>query len=99
MPDGSANPNAIDPFAYAWWGPLVGSLIRPVGGWLSDKLGGAVVTQWDTVVMIGSTLGVAYYIQKATASPTPEVYFTPFLILFLILFITTGIGNGSKFKS
>jgi nitrate/nitrite transporter NarK len=56
LPDGSANPNAIDPFAYAWLGPLVGSLIRPVGGWLSDKLGGAVVTQWDTVVMIGSTL-------------------------------------------
>lgn len=98
LPDGSANPNAINPFAYAWLGPLVGSLIRPVGGWLSDKLGGAIVTQWDTVVMIASALGVAYYIQKATASPTPEVYFIPFLILFLILFITTGIGNGSTFR-
>lgn len=98
LPDGSTNPNAINPFAYAWLGPLVGSLIRPVGGWLSDKLGGAVVTQWDTVVMIGSTLGVAYYIQKAGVSQTPEVYFMPFLILFLILFITTGIGNGSTFR-
>jgi NNP family nitrate/nitrite transporter-like MFS transporter len=98
LPDESPNPNAINPFAYAWLGPLVGSLIRPVGGWLSDKLGGAIVTQWDTVVMIGSALGVAYYIQKATASQTPEVYFIPFLILFLILFITTGIGNGSTFR-
>ena len=98
LPDGSANPNAINPFAYAWLGPLVGSLIRPVGGWLSDKFGGANVTHWDTIVMIGSTLGVAYYVKQASASPTPEIYFMPFLILFLILFVTTGIGNGSTFR-
>jgi NNP family nitrate/nitrite transporter-like MFS transporter len=29
---------------YAWLGPLVGALVRPVGGWLADKLGGARVT-------------------------------------------------------
>lgn len=98
LPDGTVNPNAINPFAYAWLGPLVGSLIRPIGGWLSDKLGGANVTHWDTIVMIGSALGVAYYVKQATASTTPEVYFIPFLILFLILFVTTGIGNGSTFR-
>ncbi|NES87039.1 MAG: antiporter [Moorea sp. SIO2B7] len=98
LPDGSVNPNAINPFAYAWLGPLVGSLIRPIGGWLSDKWGGANVTQWDTIVMIGSALGVAYYVKQASASQTPETYFIPFLILFLILFITTGIGNGSTFR-
>jgi NNP family nitrate/nitrite transporter-like MFS transporter len=98
LPDGSPNPNAINPFAYAWLEPLVGSLVRPVGGWLSDKLGGAIVTQWDTVVMIASALGVAFYIQKATVFPTPEVYFIPFLILFLILFITNASGNGSTFR-
>ncbi len=98
LPDGSVNPNAINPFAYAWLGPLVGSLIRPIGGWLSDKLGGAAVTHWDTIVMIASALGVAYYVKQATASQTPEIYFIPFLILFLILFITTGIGNGSTFR-
>ncbi len=98
LPDGSANPNAINPFAYAWLGPLVGSLIRPIGGWLSDKWGGANVTHWDTIVMIGSALGVAYYVKQASASQTPEIYFVPFLILFLILFITTGIGNGSTFR-
>ncbi|MFM2310948.1 MAG: Nitrate/nitrite transporter NarK [Cyanobacteriota bacterium] len=48
--------------------------------------------------MIGSTLGVAYYVERASASPTPEIYFIPFLILFLILFITSGIGNGSTFQ-
>ena len=98
LPDGSVNPNAINPFAYAWLGPLVGSLIRPVGGWLSDKLGGANVTHWVTIMMIGSALGVAYYVKQASASPTPEIYFIPFLILFLILFITSGIGNGSTFQ-
>jgi len=50
------------------------------------------------VVMIASALGVAYYVKEASNSPTPEAYFMPFLILFLILFITTGIGNGSTFR-
>jgi NNP family nitrate/nitrite transporter-like MFS transporter len=92
------NPNAPDWRAYAWLGPLVGSLIRPVGGWLSDKLGGARVTHWDTIAMIGATLGVAYFVIQAQDSPTPETYFIPFLLLFLLLFITTGIGNGSTFR-
>ena len=98
LPDGSLNPHAPNPLAYAWLGPLVGSLIRPVGGWLSDKLGGARVTQWDTVVMIGSALGVAYYVKAAGAAAQPEQYFMPFLALFLLLFVTTGIGNGSTFR-
>ncbi len=98
LPDGSINPNAPNPLAYAWLGPLVGSLIRPLGGALSDKIGGARVTQWDTVVMIGSALGVAYCIRQAGSSATPETYFLPFLLLFLLLFTTTGIGNGSTFR-
>ena len=98
LPTGEVNPNAPNPFAYAWLGPLVGSLIRPVGGWLSDKLGGARVTHWDTIVMIGSALGVAYYVKAAGASDQPETYFVPFLLLFLVLFVTTGIGNGSTFR-
>ncbi len=56
------------------------------------------MTQWDTVVMIGSALGVAYCIREAGSSATPETYFLPFLLLFLLLFTTTGIGNGSTFR-
>jgi len=98
LPDGSLNPNAPNPLHYAWLGPLVGSLIRPVGGWLSDRLGGARVTQWDTVVMIFSALGVAYFVQAARSADNPEIHWWPFLALFLLLFVTTGIGNGSTFR-
>ena len=99
LSDGSTpNPEAPNPFAYAWLGPLVGSLIRPVGGWWSDKWSGAKVTQVSTAAMILAALGVAYYIKLAAASDTPQQYFLPFLILFLGLFLTAGIGNGSTFR-
>ncbi|MDP6080801.1 MAG: hypothetical protein QF435_12070 [Arenicellales bacterium] len=98
LPDGADNPNAPNPFAYAWLGPLVGSIARPIGGWISDKLGGAKVTQWDTVIMILAALGVAFFVRQAGTAAQPEQFFFPFLILFLILFITTGIGNGSTFR-
>jgi NNP family nitrate/nitrite transporter-like MFS transporter len=98
LPDGTLNPNAPNPLQYAWLGPLVGSLVRPVGGWLSDKLGGARVTHWDTILMIGSALGVAYFVKVAGAADSPEIYWWPFFWLFMLLFITTGIGNGSTFR-
>ena len=93
-----ANPNAIDAFKFAFLGALVGALIRPVGGWLSDKLGGARVTQWDTWVMVASTIGCGYVVAQANVSPQPEKHFGLFLGLFLVLFTTTGIGNGSTFR-
>ena len=48
--------------------------------------------------MVLAALGSAYFIKQAGASTQPEQYFIPFLILFLILFVTTGIGNGSTFR-
>jgi NNP family nitrate/nitrite transporter-like MFS transporter len=98
LPGGAPNPNAPNPFAYAWLGPLVGSLIRPVGGWLSDKLSGARVTQWSTAIMVLAALGVARYIKLASGAARPEEHFGPFLGLFLVLFLTAGIGNGSTFR-
>ncbi|MBK7874235.1 MAG: NarK/NasA family nitrate transporter [Planctomycetes bacterium] len=98
LPDGSANPNAPNPFAYAWLGPLVGSMVRPLGGWLSDKFGGARVTHYDTALMIAAALGAAWCIHSAGHAERPEQWFTPFLVLFLVLFVTAGIGNGSTFR-
>jgi len=93
------NPNGPSALMFAWMGPFIGALIRPVGGMIADKLGGARVTQWISVVMVASALGLAYFIQQAYASATPEQYFVPFLGLFLILFAATGIGNGSTFRT
>jgi NNP family nitrate/nitrite transporter-like MFS transporter len=92
------NPNSPLSTSYIWIGAGVGALIRPVGGWLSDKLGGARVTHWDTILMIGATIGAGWYVSLASHSPNPEQYFVPFLLLFILLFATTGIGNGSTFR-
>jgi hypothetical protein len=92
------NANAPNALTYAWLGPLVGSLVRPVGGRLSDRFGGARVTQWSTVVMIGAAIGVAWTIHQARTAPSPETWFAPFLGLILLLFVTTGVGNGSTFR-
>lgn len=92
------NPNAPDILMFAFLGAAMGAAIRPLGGWLSDKLGGARVTHWDTVVMIGAAVACGYVISLANSSPTPETYFWPFLLLFILLFATTGIGNGSTFR-
>jgi len=93
------NPNGPSALMFAWMGPFIGALIRPVGGWISDKMGGAKVTQIVSVVMIASALGVSYYMAAAYRSATPEEYFWQFFILFIILFTATGIGNGSTFRS
>ncbi len=93
------NPNGPSALMYAWMGPFIGALIRPVGGWIADKFGGALVTQICALVMVGSTMGVAYYMKAAYGSSTPEDFFVPFLLLFLILFTATGIGNGSTFRT
>lgn len=94
-----ANPNGPSALTYAWMGPFIGALIRPVGGKLADRFGGALVTQIISVVMVLSALGVAYFMSAAYGSMTPEAYFFPFLILFLVLFAATGIGNGSTFRT
>jgi NNP family nitrate/nitrite transporter-like MFS transporter len=76
--------------AVAFLGPLVGSLSRPFGGWLADKVGGAIVTFWNFIAMGAATIGVIYFVDAK--------YFEGFLAMFLILFVTTGIGNGSTFR-
>lgn len=93
------NANGPSALMFAWMGPFIGALIRPVGGWIADKVGGAMVTQVCSVVMTLSAIGVAYYMKAAYQSATPEEYFVQFFVLFLLLFAATGIGNGSTFRS
>jgi NNP family nitrate/nitrite transporter-like MFS transporter len=93
------NPNAPSAFTYAWMGPFIGAAIRPVGGWISDKLGGSIVTQVISVVMVLASGAVGYVMMQAYGSATPEQYFPAFLGLFMVLFAASGIGNGSTFRS
>jgi NNP family nitrate/nitrite transporter-like MFS transporter len=93
------NPNAPSALQYAWIGPFVGALIRPVGGWISDKVGGSIVTQVISVVMVVASVYAGYIMMQAYHSATPEVFFTQFLLIFVLLFAATGIGNGSTFRT
>jgi NNP family nitrate/nitrite transporter-like MFS transporter len=93
------NPNAPPILAYAWIGPFVGAAVRPIGGWISDKVGGSIVTQIISVVMVAASVAVGYVMMQAYGSATPEQYFPMFLGLFIVLFFASGIGNGSTFRT
>jgi NNP family nitrate/nitrite transporter-like MFS transporter len=95
----TVNPDGPSALTFAWMGPFIGAFIRPVGGWIADKVGGAKVTQLVTITMIISALGVAYFMNEAYQSATPEDYFVPFFLLFLVLFAASGVGNGSTFRT
>ena len=84
----------VNPTQYAFLGPLVGALARPVGGWIADKLGGARVTFWNFIVMAAAVFGVLNYLPGAGSAGN----FWGFLAMFIVMFVTTGIGNGSTFR-
>ncbi|WP_061292624.1 MFS transporter [Herbidospora cretacea] len=74
----------------AFLGALLGSLIRPVGGWLSDRLGGAKVTLWNFAAMAGAVLLV--YAGLATHNVVL------FFVAYLLLIGSAGVGNGSTYR-
>jgi NNP family nitrate/nitrite transporter-like MFS transporter len=74
----------------AFLGPLVGSIARPFGGKLADKLGGTVVTFWNFIAMGAAALCAMRFVDQHQ--------FGGFLAMFLVLFVTTGLGNGSTFR-
>jgi len=93
------NPNAPSALTYAWIGPFIGAAVRPVGGWVSDRMGGSIVTQWISAAMVLASTAVGYVMMQAYRSATPEQYFLPFMALFIVLFTASGIGNGSTFRT
>ncbi|HSF22234.1 MAG TPA: NarK family nitrate/nitrite MFS transporter [Burkholderiales bacterium] len=84
----------VNPLHFAWLGPLVGAVVRPFGGWLADRLGGAVVTFWNFIVMALAVVGVLYFLPSSGSGGS----FAGFFACFMVLFLTTGIGNGSTFR-
>lgn len=99
MQHDSINPDGPSALMYSWIGPFIGALVRPLGGMIADKFGGAKVTQIVSIIMIISALSAAYFMAQAYQSESPEQYFLPFFVLFVILFTATGLGNGSTFRS
>jgi NNP family nitrate/nitrite transporter-like MFS transporter len=86
-------PGAPDPLAYAFLGPLVGSISRIGAGPLSDKLGGARVTHWSGIGMVVCAIAVTFF-----TAPTSMAEFSYFVAAMLGLFFFAGIGNASTFK-
>lgn len=84
----------VNPLQYAFLGPFLGSIVRPLGGWLADKIGGAVVTFWNFLGMALALSGVIYFV----AHKADPGAFMGFFVMFLLLFIGSGIGNGSTFR-
>ena len=84
---------AVDPVKVAYLtflGPLVGSLIRPVGGWLADRVGGARTTFWN---FVGMALCATVVLLASQQGSLPL-----FFVGFVALFVLTGVGNGSTYK-
>jgi NNP family nitrate/nitrite transporter-like MFS transporter len=71
-------------------GPLLGSLVRPVGGRLADRIGGAKVTLWNFTAMAGA----AALVLAASRAGSLALFLTGFVLLFGL----SGIGNGSTYK-
>jgi NNP family nitrate/nitrite transporter-like MFS transporter len=84
---------APDPLAYAFYGPLVGSISRIAAGPVCDKLGGARVTHWAGIGMLVCAAVVPMYTQ-----PTSMAMFPTFVAAMLGLFFFAGVGNASTFK-
>jgi MFS transporter, NNP family, nitrate/nitrite transporter len=84
----------VNALSYAFLGPLVGAISRPFGGWMSDKVGGAVLTFWVFVLMVAAVFGVLYFLPSGGVGG----HFLGFLLLFMLLFVLTGIGNASTFR-
>ena len=83
-------PSPVKAAAITFLGPLLGSLIRPIGGALADRLKGSVVTFFNFIAM---ALGALIVLAASQLNSLPI-----FVIGFIVLFVFSGIGNGSTYK-
>ncbi len=88
-------PGSPDPLAYAFLGPLVGSLARIAFGPVADKVGGAILTHITGLVLIFGTLVMA---GMGLFTPTSLEQFPLFVGFMLLLFFFTGVGNAATFR-
>jgi NNP family nitrate/nitrite transporter-like MFS transporter len=84
---------APDPLAFAFLGPLVGSLLRVLMGPLTDRYGGAIWTQVSGIGLLISAIGVTFFLRPVSLEQFPW-----FVFFMLLVFLFSGIGNASTFK-
>ncbi len=84
----------VDAFKFAFIGPLLAALVRPIGGWLADRQGGAAITFWSFAVMAAASLAAVPFLPSGEGGGSV----VGFVLMFLILFLGAGIGNGSTFR-
>jgi NNP family nitrate/nitrite transporter-like MFS transporter len=84
----------------AFLGPLLGSISRPFGGKLADKIGGGKITLYTFIAMAFTTgaLVTAGVFNDIKHGPATGGIMATYIVAFIILFILTGIGNGSTYK-
>jgi NNP family nitrate/nitrite transporter-like MFS transporter len=84
----------------AFIGPLLGSIARPLGGKLADRIGGGKITMWTFVAMAfaASILVTAGTMDDNTAGVASAGIMVTFVLGFIALFLLSGIGNGSVYK-
>ncbi len=89
-----------DALHLVWLGPLIGAVLRPLGGWMADRWGGARVTFWIFVVMALAAVAALACLPAtaATGSSVPRGHLLGFLAAFGVLFAASGLGNGSTFR-
>jgi NNP family nitrate/nitrite transporter-like MFS transporter len=85
---------AVDAFAFAFVGPLLGALVRPIGGWLADRVGGAKITVGVFLVMAVTPLVAASFLPGAGTGGSLGA----FVLTFIAMFVAAGVGNGSTFR-
>jgi NNP family nitrate/nitrite transporter-like MFS transporter len=84
----------VDAFQFAFIGPLFAAFVRPIGGWLADRVGGAVITLGIFMIMAVAPLAAATFLPGANGGGNVM----GFVAMFLVLFLAAGIGNGSTFR-
>ena len=84
----------VDAFQFAFIGPLLAAFVRPIGGWLADRVGGAVITLGIFLIMAVAPLGATAFLPGANGGGNVM----GFVAMFLVLFLAAGIGNGSTFR-
>lgn len=88
-------PNAPDPLAFAFYGPLIGSASRVLFGFVADKVGGAILT---TLTGLGLVVGCIMLVTMGLVAPSSMEQFPMFIAVMLGLFFFTGIGNAGTFR-